>query len=140
MGEAVKVEVTTVSGGETLHFAGSGTVERTKSALTLRYHLLMDDGGSSHFTLRLGAQHAFVESQSYRLLLSTAHITAMTLHQGVASVRLDVVTRRIEAELHGAQGTVCLHYCAYLPPADTAAQALMEIQSTLTFYPQGDTP
>lgn len=117
----VTVSVTTESrfGGapDTLHFSGSGQLERTDYGWHLRYHATNDADGSpvdSDIKIETASSRAVLINESgengYGLLLDPKAMTATKIEAGGGALTLNVTTKEVTADLGGKEGTIILEY------------------------------
>ena len=117
----VTVSVTTESrfGGapDTLHFSGSGQLERTDYGWHLRYTANNDiDGsvGDSDVKLEKETHRAVVINENgengYGMLLDPKAVTATKIETGGGALVLNVATRDVKWDLGKKQGEILLDY------------------------------
>ena len=130
MAETVRVRVTTVSGEETLRFAGSGQLRRDGRSLHLRYTAQNDSGEIISAAVHWGAGRALLISDGSRLLLDPSRPTAARIDSGGGVLHLTVVTHHAEHTSEFERDTILLHYTL-----SAAGQILRELRVRLEFEP-----
>lgn len=126
----VRVRVTTVSGDETLHFAGSGTLTRDGRGMHLRYTARSDDGDLVSAAIHLGAGRALLIRDDVRLLLDPVRLTDAQIKAGGAVLPMRVRTHCISHEEKDGSETIRLHYTL-----SAAGQTLQELRLLVEWEP-----